>query len=332
VPPETEATHFVHVLEPYCKKHNMQFKEFVHAYNYGHIYEPELDDYFLHDRAVRESGHDTSYRLEGSAAHLATVDLNSLLYKYETDIARTIRNYFGDSLAVPAEFCVGDQKPGHVETSATWDRRARRRKQTMDKLMWDEEKGMFFDYNVVKNEHTGYESATTFWAMWAGACTPRQAGLLVEKALPLFEELGGLAAGTERSRGQVGLSRPNRQWDYPFGWAPQQILAWTGLVRFGYEDEAKRLAYRWVYMVTKAFVDFNGVVVEKYDVCHPQHPHKVAAEYGNQGSDFKGVAKEGFGWVNASYVYGVALLDAHMRRAVGALTPWETYQKATSLH
>ena len=37
-----------------------------------------------------------------------------------------------------------------------------------------------------------------------------------------------------------------------------------------------------------------------------------------------------FGWVNASYVYGVALLDAHMRRAVGALTPWETYQKATS--
>ncbi|KAG9941525.1 trehalase-domain-containing protein, partial [Aureobasidium melanogenum] len=332
VPPETEATHFVHVLEPYCKKHNMQFKEFVHAYNYGHIYEPELDEYFLHDRAVRESGHDTSYRLEGSAAHLATVDLNSLLYKYETDIARTIRNYFGDSLAVPAEFCVGDQKPGHIETSATWDRRARRRKQTMDKLMWDEEKGMFFDYNVVKNEHTGYESATTFWAMWAGACTPRQAGLLVEKALPLFEELGGLAAGTERSRGEVGLSRPNRQWDYPFGWAPQQILAWTGLVRFGFEDEAKRLAYRWVYMVTKAFVDFNGVVVEKYDVCHPQHPHKVAAEYGNQGSDFKGVAKEGFGWVNASYVYGVALLDAHMRRAVGALTPWETYQKATSLH
>ncbi|OBW63859.1 MAG: Uncharacterized protein AUREO_060750 [Aureobasidium pullulans] len=332
VPPETEATHFVHVLEPYCKKHNMEFKEFVHAYNYGHIYEPELDQYFLHDRAVRESGHDTSYRLEGNAAHLATVDLNSLLYKYETDIARTIRNYFGDSLAVPAEFCIGDQKPGHVETSATWDRRAKRRKQTMDKLMWDEEKGMFFDYDIVKNQHTGYESATTFWAMWAGACTPRQAAMLVEKALPLFEELGGLAAGTERSRGKVGLSRPNRQWDYPFGWAPQQILAWTGLVRFGYEDEAKRLAYRWVYMVTKAFVDFNGVVVEKYDVCHPQHPHKVAAEYGNQGSDFKGVAKEGFGWVNASYVYGVALLDAHQRRAVGALTPWETYQKATALH
>ena len=46
-------------------------------------------------------------------------------------------------------------------------------------------------------------------------------------------------------------------------------------------------------MVTKAFVDFNGVVVEKYDVTRPIDPHKVAAEYGNQGADFKGVPREG---------------------------------------
>lgn len=47
-------------------------------------------------------------------------------------------------------------------------------------------------------------------------------------------------------------------------------------------------------MVTKAFVDFNGIVVEKYDVTRPIDPHKVEAEYGNQGSDFRGVAREGF--------------------------------------
>jgi alpha,alpha-trehalase len=46
-------------------------------------------------------------------------------------------------------------------------------------------------------------------------------------------------------------------------------------------------------MMTKAFVDFNGVVVEKYDVTRPVDPHRVDAEYGNQGLDFKGVAKEG---------------------------------------
>ncbi|KAK0287378.1 alpha,alpha-trehalase nth1 [Friedmanniomyces endolithicus] len=330
VPPETEASHFVHVLMPYATKHGMSFDEFVKAYNYGHVYEPELDDYFLHDRAVRESGHDTSYRLEKVAAHLATIDLNSLLYKMECDIARTIRAFFGDKLQIPPEW----QAPGQetFEISSTWDRRAKKRRLIMEKLMWSEEKGMYFDYNTVKKQQTGYESATTFWAMWAGVATPRQAQLMVEKALPRFEVHGGLVSGTEESRGPVGLSRPNRQWDYPFGWAPQQILAWTGFLRYGYDEEAQRLAYRWLYMCTKAFVDFNGVVVEKYDVTQQISPHKVEAEYGNQGSDFKGVATEGFGWVNASYVYGLQIVNAHMKRALGAVTTWDTFKKMTEGH
>ena len=40
-------------------------------------------------------------------------------------------------------------------------------------------------------------------------------------------------------------------------------------------EEAERLSYKWLYMVTKAFVDFNGIVVEKYDVTRPIDPHKV---------------------------------------------------------
>jgi len=53
------------------------------------------------------------------------------------------------------------------------------------------------------------------------------------------------------------------------------------------------LAYKWLFMMTKAFVDYNGVVVEKYDVTRTVDPHRVDAEYGNQGLDFKGVATEG---------------------------------------
>ncbi|KAK0388226.1 hypothetical protein NLU13_4471 [Sarocladium strictum] len=333
VPPETEATHFVHILEPYIKKHNMEFSQFVRAYNYGEILEPELDEYFLHDRAVRESGHDTSYRLEGVCANLATIDLNSLLFKYETDIARTIRSVFGDRLEVPAEFCQGTPySAGEVLASAAWDRRAKRRKLMIDKLMWNEEEGMYFDYDTVKQERCTYESCTTLWALWAGIATPKQAAEMVRKGLPRFEAVGGLVAGTEKSRGEIGLERPNRQWDYPYGWAPQQMLAWTGLLRYSFTDEAERLAYKWLFMITKAFVDFNGVVVEKYDVTRPVDPHRVDAEYGNQGLDFKGVAKEGFGWVNASYVYGLQIVNAHMRRALGTLTPYPTFVKAIELN
>ena len=293
VPPETEPSHFTHVLMPYAEKYGMTFKQFVRAYNKRQVNEPELDDYFLHDRAVRESGHDTSYRLERLCADLATVDLNSLLYKYEVDIARVIRNHFQDKLEIPPEFRTESTKDVELETSSIWDRRARKRKMRMDTYCWDSERGMYFDYNTAKKERTTYESATTFWAMWAGLTTPQQATEMVNKALPRFEMYGGLVSGSEKSRGPVGVDRPNRQWDFPYGWAPQQMLAWAGFLRYGYQEEAERLAYKWLYMITKAFVDFNGVVVEKYDVTRPIDPHRVDAEYGNQGVDFKGAPREG---------------------------------------
>ncbi|KAK9447111.1 trehalase-domain-containing protein [Limtongia smithiae] len=323
IPPETEASHFTHLLQPYADKFKLSLAEFQQKYNDGEITVPELDEYFLHDRAVRESGHDTSYRLERRCANLATIDLNSLLYKYEVDISHVIRRMFNDKLKLD---------DGTIETSATWDRRARRRKTLIDEYLWDEEQGMYFDYDTVLMQRSDYESATTLWAMWAGCASPRQAARLVAEAIPKFEEFGGLVSGTEKSRGKVGIDRPNRQWDYPYGWAPQQILAWVGLIRYGYEEDCERLVYRWLYMMSKAFVDYNGTVVEKYDVTRPVDPHRVNAEYGNQGADFKGVAKEGFGWVNASYSLGLTLIGSHARRALGACTPpglfYSSYNKA----
>ncbi|PKS05836.1 hypothetical protein jhhlp_007665 [Lomentospora prolificans] len=327
VPMETEHGHFMHVLTPYAEKHNMTYDEFVEAYTWGKIKEPELDTYFEHDRAIRESGHDTSYRLENRCASLATVDLNCLIYKYETDLAKAIRTHFDDSFAVPEEYCVGELQPGQTLTSAFWEERAEKRQQAIQKYCWDEERGWFFDYDVDKKERTGYESATTLWSLWAGVATKEQAATLVEKALPKLEAFGGLVSTTEDSRGELGPDRPQRQWDYPYGWAPQQMLAWEGLSRYGYPDVAARLAYRWLYMMTKAFRDYNGVVVEKYDVTREEDPHRVDAEYGNQGLDFKGVAKEGFGWVNASYVVGLKVVGEELRKGLEEMIPYDEYQK-----
>lgn len=78
-------------------------------------------------------------------------------------------------------------------------------------------------------------------------------------------------------------------------------------------------------MMTKSFVDYNGVIVEKYNVTKGAVPHRVDAEYGNQGLDFKGVATEGFGWVNASYVFGLTFLNLYAQRALGSLTPPEIF-------
>ena len=312
IPPEAEPHHFDAVLRPFARQAQMDIAGYHRLYMQGKIDEPALDEYFRHDRAVRESGHDTTYRLDNRAAHLNTVDLNSLLYKYETDIAECIDENFGGALK---------SSDDRTETSAEWKALAAKRKARMNALLWNEERGMFFDYDFKIREQTLYESATTFYPLWAGLTTNEQADRLVKEGLPLLEAPGGLLSSTEASRGVVNAERPLRQWDYPFGWAPHQMLLWEGLQNYGYQKVAERLAYRWLYMIVRNAVDYNGTIPEKYDVV--ERSHRVLAEYGNVGTEFEYVTREGFGWMNASYQVGLQLISKVQRASLRKLIPAE---------
>lgn len=271
VPPETEPTHFTSLLRPYADKYGCSINEFTRKYNRQQLHEPELDIYFMHDRAVRESGHDTSYRLERRCADMATIDLQALLYKYEMDIGETIRDVFGGELTLEDEFELSPPfgESGSRSSRATpqtpgeWFARAETRRAQVDRYCWNEGRGLYYDYDTRLHEQSVYETSTAFWALWAGMASPHQAAAMVRKSLGKFEVTGGLVPGTEESRGPVSLARPNRQWDYPFAWPPHQMPAWYGLKKYGFEADAQRLAYRWLYLMTTAFVDFNGVVPEK---------------------------------------------------------------------
>lgn len=83
-----------------------------------------------------------------------------------------------------------------------------------------------------------------------------------------------------------------------------------------------------LYSITKSFVDFNGVVPEKYDVV--SLTHKVQVEYGNVGVDFKYVPREGFGWMNASYQIGLSIIPKQMRRALGTCTSPDVFFERTA--
>lgn len=194
IPPETEATHFTHILEPFAHKHGISILEFSEKYNEGAIQEPELDEYFLHDRAVRESGHDTTYRFEKRCANLATVDLNSLLFKYEVDIATAIRDVFDDQLELDEDFNLSPFPPtpeafapgarfesskSRRQTSEEWFQRAELRQERMDHYLWNEGKKLFFDYDCATEKQILYESVTTLWPLWAGCASEEQAWNLV---------------------------------------------------------------------------------------------------------------------------------------------------------
>lgn len=302
-PPECEIGHFDSILKTYADQANMSIREYEKAYAEGQITNKELDAYFVHDRTVRESGHDTSYRIEGQCADLNLVELNAMLYKYETDFAELI----------------GQEFDGILEnyTAQFWKEKAEMRKSLVNRYLWNEEKGLYFDFNVKTNVQSDFVAATTLAPLWAKLCSEDQAQQLIVKAVPLLKEKGGIAGSTKRSRGDISEDRPQRQWDYPNGWAPHQMMIWKGLFNYGYINESQELIYRWLFMITRNAVDYNGTIPEKYDVV--EATHKVFAEYGNVGTDFEYITQEGFGWMNASYQYGLTLLHSSYKEKLNNL-------------
>ena len=307
ITPEAEEGHYNAVLKSFAEEAIMSIPEYEKKYAEGSTINKALDDYFVHDRTVRESGHDTSYRIEGNCADLNLVELNAMLYKYETDFAEIIDTEFN----------------GHFEnvTSKFWTEQAEARKKAVNKYLWNEHEGLYFDYNVNTKKQSSFIAATTLAPLWAKLCSKEQADELVKKAIPILKEKGGIAGSTKKSRGDINANRPQRQWDYPNGWAPHQMMIWRGLFNYDYINEAQELIYRWLFMITKNAVDYNGTIPEKYDVV--EATHKVFAEYGNVGTDFEYITQEGFGWMNASYQYGLKLLHNRYIEKLNSLIPPE---------
>jgi alpha,alpha-trehalase len=54
------------------------------------------------------------------------------------------------------------------------------------------------------------------------------------------------------------------------------------------------MIYRWLWLITNA-VKYNGTIPEKFNL--ETSSHKFFAEYGNVGTEFDYISKEGFGWV-----------------------------------
>lgn len=312
IPPEVEPGHFDHILIPYAKKHGLPVSELILKFNNNEIKDQELIDFFHHDRAVRESGHDTTYRWrvgsDDRAADFVTVDLNSLLYKFEQDIAHLLNKEFNGKL--------------DKHSSKRFVHAARKRKDLIRRYLWNSKAGLFFDYNWRTKTQSTYVSATTLYPLWAGDLLAKdEAKRLVKNALDKLEAPGGIAATSQDSLKSVEGIKEERQWDYPNGWAPHQMIAWKGLLNYGFEKEAHRLAYKWLYMITKNAMDYHGTIPEKYDVV--TRSHKVFAEYGNVGTKFSYITKEGFGWMNASYQIGLKMLPGELELKLKALTPPE---------
>lgn len=226
---------------------------------------------YLHDLAEAESGWDMTPRFGRRALNFLPVDLNALLYKYETDFAKAARLF--------------DDK----REAGLWDAKARERKAVMDELMWDKLRGLYCDYNYVKEKRGSVSSLAAFFPMWAGMVSEKQAAALV-KNLRRFENKGGVATTDTLPVGQFVLGSMPTQWAYPNGWAPLHFVVVQALERYGYHREARRIATKWL-KTNLSWFNTNKVFLEKYNVVNPEKP-PVKGVYPSQ---------IGFGWTNAVF-------------------------------
>lgn len=223
----------------------------------------------LDDLAELESGWDMNTRFERKALSYLPVDLNALLYKYERD--------FEEAATIL----------GEKDEAAEWAKRALARRGMMQRYLWDEERGVYFDYNFMTGKRGPVYSLATFYPMWAGMDDIDTAARIMQN-LDKFEYEGGLV--TSAKKPYMNFPMPT-QWAYPNGWAPLHLIAIEAMERYGYHTAAERLARKWINANLVQF-EATGEFYEKYNVVNLRE-EPLEGVYPSQ---------TGFGWTNAVFV------------------------------
>lgn len=264
---QSGRSHYDRVRE-YYRTHS------VEEYDVTRYYDKARDQltplFYLADRAMRESGFDPSGRFGPFSAGILDynpVDLNSLLYRMEMDLAAI--NTLLDK----------------TREARAWAARAEQHAQKINRLMWNESEGLYFDYNFEQKRQSGYRFVTTFYPLWAGIASKEQASK-VAAGLGHFERAWGLQT-SDRVTGN--------QWDAPFGWAPMQMIAVEGLRRYGFADAADRIAVKFLAMILRDFAE-HGTIKEKYDVVAGNSDLAAGLKFGYTSNE------AGFGWTNAAFL------------------------------
>ncbi|MEL6624103.1 MAG: alpha,alpha-trehalase TreF [Bacteroidota bacterium] len=219
-------------------------------------------------RAACESGWDFSSRWLRDPQDLGTihtteilpVDLNALLYHLELTLSESY------------------EINGNAEKRVYYERKAADRKTAMQQIFWDQDMGMFLDYDWIAEERLNRPSLATAFPLYFKIATVEQAEATAQKVEELFLQPGGVLT-TAVETGQ--------QWDAPNGWAPLQWMTIAGLRNYDQNALSDKIKQRWVALNRKVYKG-TGKLVEKYNVTD------VQLEAG--GGEYP--LQDGFGWTN----------------------------------
>jgi alpha,alpha-trehalase len=178
---------------------------------------------------------------------------------------------------------------GQLGEAAIFETHAQDRSTLIRRYCWNEEAGLFLEYDYVAKQQLPFQSLCAYWTLWAGVATPRQARRMAAN-LAQFEHDHGLAStdkayplplpaadygppcaalpeGRLSDPGDPGAVGGHNvlQWMYPAGWAPEQMIVTEGLERYGYDGAARRIAGKFLAMLLDQF-ERTGHFWERYNV------------------------------------------------------------------
>ena len=139
-----------------------------------------------------------------------------------------------------------------------WQGKAYRLKSLICEKCYDEEKGMFCDYDLVNEKKSDFISLASFYPLYVGLASEEQARATIKHLVELEQEYGVSCC-------------PNRedlfdlQWDYPNGWACLHQIVIKSLLNYGYKSDALRIARKYCNLIETNY-DETGNLWEKYNV------------------------------------------------------------------
>jgi len=197
---------------------------------------------------------DFTPRFENRCPDFIAIDLNSNLYKYEKIFAQIV-----DELQLANE--------------PEWSKLADKRKELINQYCWNEEEGLFMDFDFVNKRFSKVRSIASMYPLFVGLATQDQAERARLK-LSLFEFEYGVTVCEKTDQDIL------YQWDYPAGWSAVQLFTIIGLNNYGLYEDAVRISSKYLDLVTKNYLDpipktyhkneetferEEGFIYEKYD-------------------------------------------------------------------
>ena len=190
--------------------------------------------------ALCESGWDCNSRFGVvNSAEFSWIDLNSLIYGMLTDLT-----YFAEILQN------GEDKH--------WQRKAEQLQNLICEKCYDDEKGMFCDYDLVNEKKSNFLSLACFYPLYVGLSNAEQAEKTIKHLIELEQEFG-VACCPDRD------DLHSLQWDYPIGWACLHQIVVKSLLNYGYKSDAHRIAKKFCKLIETNYAK-TGNLWEKYNV------------------------------------------------------------------